>query len=205
MNRNVGIRTILRPRKSAAEIAEDARADAQAMAAVVRRIGPISRHPSIADSDDLIYTNTLQPASKPIKDEFGNTAAQKTKIINDQLTKPPSPYSKAQKKQIVSKWKHKSALDFYDSPEGVDFITSNMDGISKEEASELNKKMKASLEITGGPKKDEYGNEERFNSRIQAQDELKKAEMLVSKANAKTVTQLTNLKNWSNNSKKVLK
>ena len=35
--------------------------------------------------------------------------------------------------------------------------------------------------------------------------ELKKAEMLVSKANAKTVTQLTNLKNWSNNSKKVLK
>ena len=80
-----------------------------------------------------------------------------------------------------------------------------MDGISKEEASKLNKKMKASLEITGGPKKDEYGNEERFNSRIQAQDELKKAEMLVSKANAKTVTQLTNLKNWSNNSKKVLK
>jgi len=31
--------------------------------------------------------------------------------------------------------------------------------------------------------------------------ELKKAEMLVSKANARMVTQLTNLKNWANNSK----
>jgi len=205
MNRNVGIRGIISPPKSPAEIKEDTRAAAEAMAAVVRKIGPIEKHTSTMNPDDFGNINSLQAASKPVKDKFGNTAAQKTKIINDQLTRPPNPYSKAQKKQIVSKWKHKSALDFYDSPEGVDFITSNMDGISKEEANTLNKKMKASLEITGGPKKDEYGNEERFNSRIQAQDELKKAEMLVSKANAKTVTQLTNLKNWSNNSKKVLK
>ena len=35
--------------------------------------------------------------------------------------------------------------------------------------------------------------------------ELKKAEMLVSKANARMVTQLTNLKNWANNSKKVVR
>ena len=67
MNRNVGIRAILRPRKSAAEIAEDARAAAEAMAAVIKKNGPINRHVSAMDPDDFGNINSLQAAPKPIK------------------------------------------------------------------------------------------------------------------------------------------
>ena len=64
---------------------------------------------------------------------------------------------------------------------------------SKEDADKLNKSMKSKL-----PKKVETENKK---TAVEA-DELKKAEMLVSKANARTVAQLTNLKNWANSSKK---
>ena len=126
MNRDVGIRGILSPKKSPAEIAEDAKAKAEAMAVIVKKIGPINRHVSAMDPDDFGNIHALEATSKPVKDKFGNTAPQKTggKLYNDPL-----------------------------------------------------------LEAA----------------------ELKKAEMLVSKANAKTVTQLTNLKNWANNSKKVVR
>jgi len=39
----------------------------------------------------------------------------------------------------------RSVFDFYDSPEGVDFITKNMDGVSNEESGKLNKLMKSKL------------------------------------------------------------
>ena len=42
----------------------------------------------------------LKPQETP-KNKFGDTPAQKEKMINDYLTRPPSPYEKATKKKIV--------------------------------------------------------------------------------------------------------
>ena len=145
MNRNVGIRGILSPKKSPAEIKEDARAAAEAMAAVVRKIGPIERHTSTMNPDDFGNINSLQAAPKPIKEV--RPAEKKDKKFRYE--------SWAGNKEPSSRPK-RSVFDFYDSPEGVDFITKNMDGISKEEADKLNKLMKSKF-----PKKVETENKNR--------------------------------------------
>lgn len=191
MNRNVGIRGIISPPKSPAEIKEDVRADAEAMAAVVRKIGPIERHTSTMNPDDFGNINSLQAADKPIKEV--RPAEKKDKKFRYESWAGNKEPGKLQKHRGAMKWivrPKRSVFDFYDSPEGVDFITKNMDGISKEEADKLNKSMKSKL-----PKKVETENKK---TAVEA-DELKKAEMLVSKANAKTVKQLTDLKNFGKN------
>ena len=153
MNRNVGIRGIISPPKSPAEIAEDVKAKAEAMAAVVKKLGPINRHVSVMDPDDFGNIRALEAASKPVRDKFGNTAPQKTrgKLYGD-LTK------------------EKDLRKF------------------------LNEESATDNELYAKPKNDPP---------LEAA-ELKKAEMLVNKANARVASQLTNLKNWANNSKKVV-
>ena len=83
MDRNVGIRGIIRPPKSPAEIKEDARAAAEAMAAVVKKIGPINRHVSAMDPDDFGNIHPLEAAPiaiKEVKDQYGFTPKQNKEI-----------------------------------------------------------------------------------------------------------------------------
>ena len=88
-NRNRGIRGILSPRLSTQEMAEDAAAREY----VVRRVGPISEYKPL---DPSIYRisatlDKLQAAPEQVKDKFGNTPAQKKKMIDDYFAKRPSP------------------------------------------------------------------------------------------------------------------
>ena len=73
-------------------------------------------------------------------------------------------------------------------------------GRSLDEEIKLGKDMWLEKQRVGEKKKD-YPRVTNKDDPLLEAAELKKAEMLVSKANARMVTQLTNLKNWANNSK----
>ena len=110
--RDKGIRSILAPPLSPAEIKEDQ----DAMRAVINKVG---RSNTYQPMDRSLYNineslDTLQAAStkpiKEVKDKDGFTPKENAQILKH-LTRPPSPYSKDQKKQIVSDFK-KSAEKF---------------------------------------------------------------------------------------------
>jgi len=171
MDRNVGIRGILSPKKSPAEIAEDAKAKAEAMAVVIKKIGPINRHVSVMDPDDFGNIHALEATSKPVKDKLGNTAPQKTrgKLYGD-LTK------------------EKDLRKFINEETATD---NELYAKLKNDPLRYTQVMGHKYDGKAKPKNYPRG--------------TNKAEMLVNKANARVATQLTNLKNWANNSKKVVR
>ena len=192
MDRDVGIRGIIRPPKSPVEIAEDAKADAEAMAAVVKKIGPIERHTSTMNPDDFGNIHALEAAPKPVRDKFGNTAAQKTKIINDHLTRPPKPKSKL----YGDLTKEKDLRKFINEETATD-----NELYAKLKNDPLRYTQVMGHKYDGKAKPKNYPRVTNKDDPLLEAAELKRAEMLVSKANARAVAQLTNLKNWANNSK----
>ena len=97
---------------------------------------PLATEVNLGNSNSLAHPKITSPVKPKWTDK---------EIVKFALEENPEPINKTKK----NKWKGKNAFDYYDSPEGIDFITSNMDGISKEEADKMNKEMKASLRITG--------------------------------------------------------
>jgi hypothetical protein len=89
MNRNTGIRGLFKPFRSPKEIAEDE----AARAAVISKIGYSAPYNPVDVSTYRISDtlNKLQAAPEQVKDKFGNTPAQKKKMIDDYFAKRPSP------------------------------------------------------------------------------------------------------------------
>ena len=102
----------------------------------------------------------LKPQETP-KNKSGETPAQKEKMINDWLTRPPSPYEKATKKKIVEDH-YKKAEQPKKNPMSVVKYISKINQLygSSEETPENKYPVKPT---------------ERFNDRIQDQDRRQKA------------------------------
>ena len=109
-----------------------------------------------ADTPEVL----LKPQKTP-KDELGNTISQKEKMINDWLTRPPSPYEKTTKKKIVEDH-YKKAEQTKKKPMSVVKYISKINQLygSSEETPENKYPVKPT---------------ERFNDRIQEQDRKQKA------------------------------
>ena len=85
--RNTGIRGLLKPHITKEEIDEDN----AARAAVLKRVGYVPSYKPVALPLVTESLTTLQTAPTQVKDKFGNTLAQKEKMINDYLTRKPLP------------------------------------------------------------------------------------------------------------------
>ena len=110
----------------------------------------------------------LKPQETP-KNKSGETPAQKEKMINDWLTRPPSPYEKATKKKIVDDHYKKAEQP---KPKKMSIVR-YVDTINKLYGNSEETPERAE-QITGH-KKYPVKPTERFNDRIQEQDRKQKA------------------------------
>jgi len=177
---------------SEAELQEDARR------AVMKKLGVTSwAKPSMhapADQDLDLYVEVPIKKEKPIvevKDEHGFTPSQ-NRGIHKYITRPPDPYAAARKQQALLK-KQQAATQNESEKEATDFWSAYNDPSGKKMVSHINNMNK---------KYNESPNEEATQTKYDKPLAVIRQKMNENKNN-KTVKQLTDLKNWSNNSKKV--
>ena len=177
---------------SEAELQEDARR------AVMKKLGVSSwAKPSMhapADQDLDLYVEVPIKKEKPIvevKDEHGFTPSQ-NRGIHKYITRPPDPYAAARKQQALLK-KQQAATQNESEKEATDFWSAYNDPSGKKMVSHINNMNK---------KYNESPNEEATQTKYDKPLAVIRQKMNENKNN-KTVKQLTDLKNWSNNSKKV--
>ena len=177
---------------SEAELQEDARR------AVMKKLGVASwAKPSMhapADQDLDLYVEVPIKKEKPIvevKDEHGFTPSQ-NRGIHKYITRPPDPYAAARKQQALLK-KQQAATQNESEKEATDFWSAYNDPSGKKMVSHINNMNK---------KYNESPNEEATQTKYDKPLAVIRQKMNENKNN-KTVKQLTDLKNWSNNSKKV--
>jgi len=177
---------------SEAELQKDARR------AVMKKLGVASwAKPSMhapADQDLDLYVEMPIKKEKPIvevKDEHGFTPSQ-NREIHKYLTRPPDPYAAARKQQALLK-KQQAATQNESEKEATDFWSAYNDPSGKKMVAHINNMNK---------KYNESPNEEATQTKYDKPLAVIRQKMNENKNN-KTVKQLTDLKNWSNNSKKV--
>ena len=174
---------------SEAELQEDARR------AVMKKLGVTSwAKPSMhapADQNLDLYVEMPIKKEKPIvevKDKHGFTPSQ-NREIHKYITRPPDPYAAARKQQALLK-KQQAATQNESEKEATDFWSAYNDPSGKKMVSHINNmNMK-------------YNSEEATQTKYDKPLAVIRQKMNENKNN-KTVKQLTDLKNWSNNSKKV--
>ena len=174
---------------SEAELQEDARR------AVMKKLGVTSwAKPSMhapADQDLDLYVEVPIKKEKPIvevKDKHGFTPKENAEI-HKYLVRPPDPYAAARKQQALLK-KQQAATQNESEKEATDFWSAYNDPSGKKMVSHIdNMSMK-------------YNSEEATQTKYDKPLAVIRQKMNENKNN-KTVKQLTDLKNWSNNSKKV--
>ena len=188
---------------SEAELQEDARR------AVMKKLGVTSwAKPSMhapADQDLDLYVEVPIKKEKPIvevKDEHGFTPSQ-NREIHKYLTRPPDPYAAARKQAAKKKgkWSYQGwannkveRLEPTDTEkEATAFWQAYNDPSGKKMVSHINNMNK---------KYNESPNEEATQTKYDKPLAVIRQKMKENKNN-KTVKQLTDLKNWANNSKKV--
>ena len=176
---------------SEAELQDDARR------AVMKKLGVASwAKPSMqvpADQDLDLYVELPIKKEKPIvevKDEHGFTPSQ-NRGIHKYITRPPDPYAAARKQQALLK-KQQAATQNESEKEATDFWSAYNDPSGKKMVSHINNMNK---------KYNESPNEEATQTKYDKPLAVIRQKMNENKNN-KTVKQLTDLKNWSNNSKK---
>ena len=186
---------------SEAELQDDARK------AVMKKLGVSSwAKPSMhapADQDLDLYVEVPIKKEKPIvevKDKHGFTPKENAEI-HKYLVRPPDPYAAARKQQATKQqaFKYQSWADpkteqlkpmTEDQKEATDFWSAYNDPSGKKMVSHIdNMSMK-------------YNSEEATQTKYDKPLAVIRQKMNENKNN-KTVKQLTDLKNWSNNSKKV--
>ena len=177
---------------SEAELQEDARR------AVMKKLGVTSwAKPSMhapADQDLDLYVEVPIKKEKPIvevKDEHGFTPSQ-NRGIHKYITRPPDPYAAARKQQALLK-KQQAATQNESEKEATDFWNAYNDPSGKKMVSHIDNMNK---------KYNESPDEEATQTKYDKPLAVIRQKMNENKNN-KTVKQLTDLKNWSNNSKKV--
>ena len=177
---------------SEAELQDDARK------AVMKKLGVASwAKPSMhapADQDLDLYVEMPIKKEKPIvevKDEHGFTPKENAEI-HKYITRPPDPYAAARKQQALLK-KQQAATQNESEKEATDFWSAYNDPSGKKMVSHINNMNK---------KYNESPNEEATQTKYDKPLAVIRQKMNENKNN-KTVKQLTDLKNWSNNSKKV--
>ena len=177
---------------SEAELQDDARK------AVMKKLGVASwAKPSMhapADQDLDLYVEVPIKKEKPIvevKDEHGFTPSQ-NRGIHKYITRLPDPYAAARKQQALLK-KQQAATQNESEKEATDFWSAYNDPSGKKMVSHINNMNK---------KYNESPNEEATQTKYDKPLAVIRQKMNENKNN-KTVKQLTDLKNWSNNSKKV--
>ena len=177
---------------SEAELQDDARR------AVMKKLGVASwAKPSMhapADQDLDLYVEVPIKKEKPIvevKDEHGFTPSQ-NRGIHKYTTRPPDPYAAARKQQALLK-KQQAATQNESEKEATDFWSAYNDPSGKKMVSHIDNMNK---------KYNESPNEEATQAKYDKPLAVIRQKMNENKNN-KTVKQLTDLKNWSNNSKKV--
>ena len=196
---------------SEAELQDDARK------AVMKKLGVASwAKPSMhapADQDLDLYVEMPIKKEKPIvevKDEHGFTPKENAEI-HKYLVRPPDPYAAARKQQALLKkqqatkqqaFKYQSWADrkterlkpmTEDQKEATDFWSAYNDPSGKKMVSHIDNMNK---------KYNESPDEEATQTKYDKPLAVIRQKMNENKNN-KTVKQLTDLKNWSNNSKKV--
>jgi len=177
---------------SEAELQEDARR------AVMKKLGVTSwAKPSMhapADQDLDLYVEMPIKKEKPIvevKDEHGFTPKENAEI-HKYITRPPDPYAAARKQQALLK-KQQAATQNESEKEATDFWSAYNDPSGKKMVSHIDNMNK---------KYNESPDEEATQTKYDKPLAVIRQKMNENKNN-KTVKQLTDLKNWSNNSKKV--
>ena len=177
---------------SEAELQEDARR------AVMKKLGVTSwAKPSMhapADQDLDLYVEVPIKKEKPIvevKDEHGFTPSQ-NRGIHKYITRPPDPYAAARKQQALLK-KQQAATQNESEKEATDFWSAYNDPSGKKMVSHIDNMNK---------KYNESPDEEATQTKYDKPLAVIRQKMNENKNN-KTVKQLTDLKNWANNSKKV--
>ena len=93
---NTGIKSILNIHTPRRVVAKKPRPSVQEMLEHEDQMNIYDPYWWLPDTPEVL----LKPQETP-KNKFGDTPAQKEKMINDYLTRPPSPYEKATKKKIV--------------------------------------------------------------------------------------------------------
>ena len=177
---------------SEAELQEDARR------AVMKKLGVTSwAKPSMhapADQDLDLYVEVPIKKEKPIvevKDEHEFTPKENAEI-HKYITRPPDPYAAARKQQALLK-KQQAATQNEGEKEATDFWNAYNDPSGKKMVSHINNMNK---------KYNESPDEEATQTKYDKPLAVIRQKMNENKNN-KTVKQLTDLKNWSNSSKKV--
>jgi len=177
---------------SEAELQDDARK------AVMKKLGVASwAKPSMhapADQDLDLYVEVPIKKEKPIvevKDEHGFTPSQ-NRGIHKYITRLPDPYAAARKQQALLK-KQQAATQNESEKEATDFWSAYNDPSGKKMVSHIDNMNK---------KYNESPDEEATQTKYDKPLAVIRQKMNENKNN-KTVKQLTDLKNWSNNSKKV--
>ena len=177
---------------SEAELQEDARR------AVMKKLGVTSwAKPSMhapMDQEADLWVELPIKKEKPIvevKDKDGFTPKENAEI-HKYLVRPPDPYAAARKQQALLK-KQQAATQNEGEKEATDFWSAYNDPSGKKMVSHINNMNK---------KYNEPPDEEATQTKYDKPLAVIRQKMNENKNN-KTVKQLTDLKNWSNNSKKV--
>ena len=192
--------------------ASDAELMDQARAAVARKLG-IDARSMVARKDQAsadheqemdLYFEAPITVHKPtvVKDKFGNTPEEKAKMIHQHLTRPADPYAAARKQAAKKKgkWSYQGwannkveRLEPTDSEkEATAFWQAYNDPSGKKMVAHINNMNK---------KYNKSPDEEATQTKHDKPLAVIRQKMNENKNN-KTVKQLTDLKNWSNNSKK---
>ena len=195
---------------SEAELQEDARR------AVMKKLGVTSwAKPSMhapADQDLDLYVEMPIKKEKPIvevKDEHGFTPSQ-NRGIHKYITRPPDPYAAARKQQALLKKKQATKQQAFKYQSWADPKTERLEPTDTEKEATAfwqayndpsGKKMVSHINNMN-KKYNESPNEEATQTKYDKPLAVIRQKMNENKNN-KTVKQLTDLKNWSNNSKKV--
>jgi len=199
MNRDTGIRSIIPGVKFDSEVKEDLRSQL----AIKKRLEGMRTPEPV--QPDLRFAPVVDLKSKEIvhkEGDYGYPGYWKSeKEYEKHLISSPSKkqhekaynmgnsilkVSEAEKNKMADEWMRGGGRDPH--------------GRSLDEEIKLGKDMWLEKQRVAEKKKD-YPRVTNKDDPLLEAAELKKAEMLVSKANARMVTQLTNLKNWANNSK----
>ena len=153
---NTGIKSILNIHTPRRVVAKKPRPSVQEMLEHEDQMNIYDPYWWLPDTPEVL----LKPQETP-KNKSGETPAQKEKMINDWLTRPPSPYEKATKKKIVEDH-YKKAEQPNKKPMSIVRYIDKINSLynNSEETPENKYPVKPT---------------ERFNDRIQEQDRKQKA------------------------------
>ena len=176
---------------------------------VMKKLGVTSwNQPSVQEADDQEDLYHVPTIEKPVevRNKFGDTPAMKEKAINDYLTRPPATDAE---KEALHFWKG------FNDPTGkkmtshLKHMQNKYDGDPAKAAPAKTKPVFAPASVKTKPVninlvkdvKNKFVYKSWFDEQKEYEENMKKIATKV--ADEKTVKQLTDLKNWSNNSKKV--